>query len=552
MKNLRQYIPLTAVGWLVATIILLIMGAQSVEPNDPGVMMPRENPVEPPHGITARAPVEDEDLRVDFRVCTDEDPDSTEALTSQRYFNQENCDRVVEEGDIIWHRIIIENRSEQQLTNFKVVDSAIGEIPVDDECWHVDRPTVGTPNPPAGWGGGPFWESVDGLRLPLNMAGTLPGEDDMAVCIYSRPVPDSAEDPIIVTVDVTFEYDNPNYDPDADPEEESEEITSEVLTRTASVSGIVRVVEEFSLAPDLWLPVLGVGGNRVIDVGAEHVEIPLFWFTLAFVFVELGLAYMYRNTMAKLLPALLRAAGVYIVFWSFFGHEVFWDALLGWMFPGALERRGDVELLRPQNSVIEYAGEHLELVVVSAAIIIPVGLIIGIFVTRQDNREFLPLMTNLVNIGQTIPTLAVVAIMAPIMGYGFQPAIIALAIYGLLPVVRNTIAGLEDVDPFMIDSAKGMGMTPTQVLLQIELPIASSVIMAGIRTSMVINVGTAALGAYVISGGLGEPIASGLLRQVDPWVMLGAIPAALLAVVLDYVLGRIEYVVTPKGLQIET
>jgi osmoprotectant transport system permease protein len=222
------------------------------------------------------------------------------------------------------------------------------------------------------------------------------------------------------------------------------------------------------------------------------------------------------------------------------------------MFPGALERRGDVELLRPQNSVIEYAGEHLELVVVSAAIIIPVGLLIGVFVTRQDNREFLPLMTNLVNIGQTIPTLAVVAIMAPIMGYGFQPAIIALAIYGLLPVVRNTIAGLEDVDPFMIDSAKGMGMTPTQVLLQIELPIASSVIMAGIRTSMVINVGTAALGAYVISGGLGEPIASGLLRQVDPWVMLGAIPAALLAVVLDYVLGRIEYVVTPKGLQIET
>ena len=94
-------------------------------------------------------------------------------------------------------------------------------------------------------------------------------------------------------------------------------------------------------------------------------------------------------------------------------------------------------------------------------------------------------------------------------------------------------------------------MTPAQILLQIELPIASSIIMAGIRTSMVINVGTATLGAFVGSGGLGTPIASGLAMTVDAFILLGAIPAAILAILIDYVLGRIEYVFTPRGLQIE-
>jgi osmoprotectant transport system permease protein len=194
----------------------------------------------------------------------------------------------------------------------------------------------------------------------------------------------------------------------------------------------------------------------------------------------------------------------------------------------------------------------MELVIVSSLITIPAGLLFGILVTRDEFRELLPLVNNLVNSGQTVPTIAIVAFMAPIIGFGFWPAIIALIAYGLLPVVRNTIAGLEAVDDFVIDSARGMGMTPAQILLQIELPIASSVIMAGIRTSMVINVGTATLGAFVGSGGLGTPIASGLSMTVDSFILLGAIPAALLAILIDYVLGRIEFVLTPRGLQIES
>ena len=113
----------------------------------------------------------------------------------------------------------------------------------------------------------------------------------------------------------------------------------------------------------------------------------------------------------------------------------------------------------------------------------------------------------------------------------------ALIAYGLLPVVRNTIVGIESVSLSIVDSARGMGMTSRQILLRTELPIASRIIMAGIRTSMVINIGTATLGAFVGSGGLGTPIASGLSMTVDAFILLGAIPAALLAILTDYVLG---------------
>ena len=148
--------------------------------------------------------------------------------------------------------------------------------------------------------------------------------------------------------------------------------------------------------------------------------------------------------------------------------------------------------MHPNGTVIEFAAQHLELVFVSSLITIPAGLIFGIVVTRDEFREMLPLVNNLVNSGQTVPTIAIVAFMAPIIGFGFWPAIIALIAYGLLPVVRNTIAGLEAVDDFVINSARGMGMTRRKSCPD-RMPIASNIIMAGIRTSMVINVGTATL-----------------------------------------------------------
>ncbi len=300
-----------------------------------------------------------------------------------------------------------------------------------------------------------------------------------------------------------------------------------------------------SLQPNLWVFSLSLSSERLLNISPLDTGVPLVAFTLAFAVVELFLFVYFGGRDEKLIRPLIRVVGVFLLFWSIFGHEPLWDYVLGLIFPTSNQ------LVHPNGTVIEFAAQHLELVFVSSLITIPAGLLLGIIVTRDEFREVLPLVNNLVNSGQTVPTIAIVAFMAPIIGFGFWPAIIALIVYGLLPVVRNTIAGLEAVDDFVIDSARGMGMTPSQILIQIELPIASNVIMAGIRTSMVINVGTATLGAFVGSGGLGTPIASGLAMTIDSFILLGAIPAALLAILIDYILGRIEFVMTPRGLQIE-
>lgn len=301
-----------------------------------------------------------------------------------------------------------------------------------------------------------------------------------------------------------------------------------------------------SLQPNLWVFTIIGSAEKLMEVIPIDTGIPLVFYTLMIALIEFLVFLRFRHSDDKLVRPLLRVVAVFLFFWSIYGHEPLWDYFLGLIFPSS------TQLVHPNATVIEFTAQHLELVFVSSLITIPAGLLFGILVTRDEFREVLPLVNNLVNSGQTVPTIAIVAFMAPIIGFGFWPAIIALIAYGLLPVVRNTIAGLEAVDPSVIDSARGMGMTPAQILLQIELPIASAIIMAGIRTSMIINVGTATLGAFVGSGGLGTPIASGLAMTVDSFILLGAIPAALLAILIDYVLGRVEFVLTPRGLQIES
>ena len=304
-----------------------------------------------------------------------------------------------------------------------------------------------------------------------------------------------------------------------------------------------------SLSPNLWLltmapeirpPILAIA------VEPAQTSIPLFIFTLIMVVVDAGIHIFYGEREQHLLRTLVHVISVFLLFWSIFGHEPLWDAILHTIFPTS------AQLVHPKGTVIAFTAQHLELVLTSSIYIISAGLLMGVLVTREGFRDLLPLVNNVVNGGQTVPTLAIVAIMAPIIGLGFMPALVALVAYGLLPVVRNTIAGIESVSFTVIDSARGMGMTSRQILLRIEMPIASRIIMAGIRTSMVINIGTATLGAFVGSGGLGTPIASGLSMTVDAFILLGAIPAALLAILTDYVLGRLETVLTPRGLQIES
>lgn len=524
-----------AILWVLAAVLLFLGTFIRLAPHDYLLVLRRANPFILQNSTTPAFRVTDSSqdrLLVTYNVCRGE-ADADEPLTEQRFFDAANCDKVANPGDTVWFRIILENDAPLTLTNFAIADTARGEILPVDSCWRVDIPLRARPNPDAGWSGG--------------QAGVLPADGGKAVCIYPYELGDSIEDPLLYNLDVRFSI---LTEEAAGAAATDDTVIADLPVETISASNFMHVFEDFPLTPNIWLPTFGIDSTTLIGISSENIGLPVFLLPLLFLVLEVAM-FNFWGTNNKLLTALIRTIGVFLIFWSFFGHEIFWDNFLGLLFPSALERTGDIELLRTQNSVIGYAADHLELVIVSSLVIIPVGLLLGIFVTRPENLDYLPFINNLVNSGQTVPTIAVVAIMAPIIGIGFRPAIFALIIYGMLPVVRNTIAGLEGVDPFMKDSAKGMGMTPTQVLFSIELPIASKVIMAGVRTSMVINVGTAALGAYVASGGLGDPIAAGLLRQVDPWIVLGAVPAALLAVLLDYVLGRVEFVVTPKGLQIE-
>jgi osmoprotectant transport system permease protein len=197
-------------------------------------------------------------------------------------------------------------------------------------------------------------------------------------------------------------------------------------------------------------------------------------------------------------------------------------------------------------------GEHVKMVGLAELIAIGVGIPLGILVARPALRKISPIIMGVVNVGQTVPSMAVVAILAVIMGeFGFTPAVIALFVYGLLPIVRNSYAGINSINPSIIESARGMGMSKRQIIWKIELPLARPVIMAGIRTSTVINVGTAALAALIAAGGLGMIILAGLLNNIPLLLLQGAAPTAALAITLDAILGGIEEWMTPRGLKIK-
>lgn len=141
---------------------------------------------------------------------------------------------------------------------------------------------------------------------------------------------------------------------------------------------------------------------------------------------------------------------------------------------------------------------------------------------------------------QTIPSIALLAFMLPLLGIGLVPALVALFLYSLYPILRNTYTGVRDADQAAVNAATALGMTPHQVLRHVRLPLAAPVIMAGIRTAGVINVGTATLAAFIGAGGLGDPIVAGLALSDTRMILSGALPAALLAIVVDWSLGSVE------------
>ncbi|GGK31080.1 hypothetical protein GCM10008955_26150 [Deinococcus malanensis] len=180
---------------------------------------------------------------------------------------------------------------------------------------------------------------------------------------------------------------------------------------------------------------------------------------------------------------------------------------------------------------------HLGLVLLATILVLLIGVPLAILVTRPDREALRHLAEGLAGLGQTVPTFAILALAVPALGFGWKPTLLGLVVYGLMPVLGNGVAGLRQVDPGALDAAHGMGMTAWQRLRRVELPLAWPVLLAGIRTSMVYNVGTATIGAALGAGGLGEPIINGLSEQNSALVLVGALLSALLALSLDAVLG---------------
>jgi osmoprotectant transport system permease protein len=201
------------------------------------------------------------------------------------------------------------------------------------------------------------------------------------------------------------------------------------------------------------------------------------------------------------------------------------------------------------DRVWTYTKEHLFLVLISlfAAIIVSIPLGIAAF----KNQKFANIILGITGIIQTIPSLALLVFMIPLLGIGSWPAIVALFLYSLLPIVRNTYSGLLDIPLQVKESAEALGLSSFARLRLVELPLASRSILAGIKTSAVINVGTATLGALIGAGGYGQPILTGIRLDDVSLILEGAIPAALLALLVQGLFDLLEKVIVPKGLRIK-
>ncbi|TFC19414.1 ABC transporter permease [Cryobacterium algoritolerans] len=220
--------------------------------------------------------------------------------------------------------------------------------------------------------------------------------------------------------------------------------------------------------------------------------------------------------------------------------------LAGWLATADLSTT-ELTTLSPA-ALWGYTLEHLELTFVSAVMVLLIAVPLGIALTRTAMRRFTGPVLAVANIGQAAPAIGLVVLLAFWLGFGFWAATMGLVLYALLPVLRNTIVGLQQVDARLVEAGRGMGMSAGAVLLRVELPLAVPVMLAGIRTAMVLLVGTAALATFINGGGLGILITTGVNLKLTSVLVTGSLLVALLALLVDW-LGRVvEQLARPKGL----
>lgn len=197
--------------------------------------------------------------------------------------------------------------------------------------------------------------------------------------------------------------------------------------------------------------------------------------------------------------------------------------------------------------IVARVREHLILSISASVLVALLAIPTGILIHRSASRTLRGVVLGLANVGQATPAVGVVILLAILWKTGFTTALIALVIYAFLPVLRNTLIGLAEVDPAVRESALGMGMTPWQVLRRIELPLASPVILAGLRTALVFAVGVATIATFINAGGLGDMIVNGLKLQRFPVLIVGAGLVAAIAILIDWLAGLVEDRVRPEG-----
>ncbi len=201
------------------------------------------------------------------------------------------------------------------------------------------------------------------------------------------------------------------------------------------------------------------------------------------------------------------------------------------------------------ETFLRLLSQHIQLTLLSVLLGILVGLPLAVLATRVE--ALAKPMTWLAGVGQTVPSLAILGLTLPILGIGFRPSLFALTIRAILPIFLNGYVGLRSVDRAVVDAARGMGASDAQLLLQVELPLASPVLFAGVQTATVQNIGIATLAAFIGGGGLGDLILQGLATVDPPVLLAGAVPIALLAIVAEIGMSRLRRLIVPTGLRVE-
>lgn len=199
------------------------------------------------------------------------------------------------------------------------------------------------------------------------------------------------------------------------------------------------------------------------------------------------------------------------------------------------------------SNLLPLFGQHLTVSLIATVVTVAVSVPVGVLLTRGPLRRYSKPIITVAGFGQAAPAIGLIALGAAIFGIGTVGAVVALVVYGLLPIIANTVTGIDSVDPRVVEAARGMGMSGFSTLLRVELPLALPIIVAGVRTALVLIVGTAALVSFTGGGGLGELVTSGIKLQQDVVLIVGALLIAALALFIDWLARVVELVASPKG-----